>query len=45
MLDHRLVLAATNRIRLAGYRYPFPANGSIARQGNGFRFVPTDWKA
>jgi len=36
-------MVATDRIRVTGYHYPFPANGYIARQGNGFRFVPADW--
>lgn len=38
-----LDMVATDRIRVTGYHYPFPANGFVARQGNGFRFVPADW--
>jgi glyoxylase-like metal-dependent hydrolase (beta-lactamase superfamily II) len=35
--------AATDRIRVTGYHFPFPANGYIAKEGNGYRFVPADW--
>ncbi len=38
-----LDMVATDRIRVTGYHYPFPANGFVARQGNGFRFVPAHW--
>jgi hypothetical protein len=34
-----LDMVATDRIRVTGYHYPFPANGYVARAGNGFRFV------
>lgn len=40
-----LDMVATDRIRVTGYHYPFPANGYIARQGQGFRFVPADWSS
>ncbi len=35
--------AATDRLRVTGYHFPFPANGYVARDGQGFRFVPADW--
>ena len=35
--------AAADRIRVSGYHFPFPANGYVAREGQGFRFVPADW--
>jgi glyoxylase-like metal-dependent hydrolase (beta-lactamase superfamily II) len=38
-----LDMAATDRVRVSGYHFPFPATGFIGRQGNGFRFVPSDW--
>jgi hypothetical protein len=38
-----LDMAATDRIRVTGYHYIYPANGFIARMGDGFRFVPADW--
>jgi hypothetical protein len=38
-----LDMVATDRIRVTGYHFPFPANGFVARAGNGFRFVPADW--
>jgi glyoxylase-like metal-dependent hydrolase (beta-lactamase superfamily II) len=40
-----LDMVATDRIRVTGYHYPFPANGYVAKQGNGFRFVPADWSS
>ncbi|MCR0985381.1 MBL fold metallo-hydrolase [Roseomonas populi] len=36
---------AADRVRVTGYHFPFPANGYIAREGEGFRFVPADWTA
>lgn len=35
--------AAGDRVRVTGYHFPFPANGYVAREGQGFRFVPADW--
>ncbi len=40
-----LDMVATDRIRVTGYHFPFPANGFVARAGNGFRFVPADWSS
>ncbi len=40
-----LDMVATDRIRVTGYHFPFPASGHVARMGNGFRFVPADWSA
>ncbi|WP_426958057.1 MBL fold metallo-hydrolase [Muricoccus radiodurans] len=34
---------ATDRIRVTGYHFPFPANGYLAKEGNGYRFVAADW--
>ncbi len=36
---------ATDRIRVTGYHFPFPANGYLAKDGSGYRFVPADWTA
>jgi glyoxylase-like metal-dependent hydrolase (beta-lactamase superfamily II) len=36
---------AADRIRLTGYHFPFPAQGFVAKEGNGYRFVPGDWSA
>jgi len=33
---------ATDRIRITGYHFPFPANGYLAKEGSGYRFVATD---
>ena len=34
---------ATDRIRITGYHFPFPANGFLAKEGSGYRFVAADW--
>jgi len=34
---------AADRIRITGYHFPFPANGYMAKEGDGYRFVPADW--
>lgn len=39
MLD----MAASERAQVAFYHAPFPATGHIAKDGNGFRFVPVPW--
>lgn len=36
---------AADRLRVTGYHFPFPANGFIARDGEGFRYVAADWTA
>jgi hypothetical protein len=36
---------ASERMRVTGYHFMFPANGYIAREGQGFRFVPSDWSS
>jgi hypothetical protein len=36
---------ATDRIRLSGFHFPFPASGWLVKDGPGFRFVPADWAA
>lgn len=38
MLDR----VATDRVRVVGYHFPFPANGMVLREGQGYRFVPAD---
>jgi glyoxylase-like metal-dependent hydrolase (beta-lactamase superfamily II) len=39
MLD----MAASERAQVAFYHAPFPATGHIAKEGNGYRFVPLQW--
>lgn len=34
---------ATDRIRVTGYHFPFPANGYLAKEGSGYRFAAADW--
>jgi glyoxylase-like metal-dependent hydrolase (beta-lactamase superfamily II) len=36
---------ATDRIRITGYHFPFPANGYLAKEGSGYRFVAADWSS
>ena len=38
-----LDMVATDRIRVTGYHYPFPANGYILKEGADYRFVPANW--
>jgi glyoxylase-like metal-dependent hydrolase (beta-lactamase superfamily II) len=38
-------MVSTDRIRVTGYHFPFPSTGFMAKDGNGYRFVPTDWAA
>jgi glyoxylase-like metal-dependent hydrolase (beta-lactamase superfamily II) len=40
MLD----MAVSERLHVAGYHFPFPANGHIARDGSSYAFVPTFWQ-
>jgi glyoxylase-like metal-dependent hydrolase (beta-lactamase superfamily II) len=35
--------AAADRARVTGYHFPFPANGYVVRDGDGYRFVPANW--
>ena len=39
MLD----MAAAERAQVAFYHAPFPSTGRIAKEGNGYRFVPIQW--
>jgi glyoxylase-like metal-dependent hydrolase (beta-lactamase superfamily II) len=39
MLD----MVATERLHTAFYHAPFPATGFVAKDGDGFRFVPVQW--
>lgn len=41
---HRLLdMAASERLIVTGYHFPFPAAGHIARDGKGYRLVPVNW--
>jgi glyoxylase-like metal-dependent hydrolase (beta-lactamase superfamily II) len=39
-----LDMLAAERMAMAGYHYPFPAVGHIAKAGNGYDFVPANWQ-
>lgn len=41
MLD----MAASERMQVAGYHFPFPATGFIAREGGGYAYVPAFWRS
>jgi glyoxylase-like metal-dependent hydrolase (beta-lactamase superfamily II) len=41
MLDR----VAAERMRVTGFHFPFPATGHVAKEGEGYRFVPADWAA
>ena len=41
MLDQ----VATDRIRVTGFHFPFPASGWMAKLADGYRFVPAEWSA
>ncbi len=40
---HMLDRAASDRMRVAAYHFPFPACGHIVRHGTGFEFEPAMW--
>ena len=37
-------MLAAERMAMAGYHYPFPAVGYIAKAGGGYDFVPANWQ-
>jgi glyoxylase-like metal-dependent hydrolase (beta-lactamase superfamily II) len=37
--------AAADRVRCTAYHWPFPANGYVAKEGAGYRFVPAEWSS
>jgi len=39
-----LDMAAADRMPIAAYHLPFPSTGYIAKQGNGYEFVPAYWQ-
>ncbi|BCJ91270.1 MBL fold metallo-hydrolase [Terrihabitans soli] len=36
-------MASADRTRVQGYHFPFPATGHIAKDGDGYEFVPSAW--
>jgi glyoxylase-like metal-dependent hydrolase (beta-lactamase superfamily II) len=40
-----LDMAASERLLVAGYHFPFPATGYIARDSAGYEYVPVFWQA
>lgn len=39
-----LDMASAERMQVAGYHFPFPATGHIAKDGAGYALVPTVWR-
>ncbi|MBK1659068.1 MBL fold metallo-hydrolase [Paracraurococcus ruber] len=38
-----LDMVATDRLRVIGYHFPFPAVGHVAREGAGYRYIAAEW--
>lgn len=38
-----LDMVATDRVRVTGFHFPFPAAGHMLKDAQGYRFVPMDW--
>jgi glyoxylase-like metal-dependent hydrolase (beta-lactamase superfamily II) len=36
-------MLVADRMRVQGFHYPFPANGFVEKDGNGYRLVPAQW--
>jgi glyoxylase-like metal-dependent hydrolase (beta-lactamase superfamily II) len=36
-------MLVAERMRVQGFHYPFPANGFVEKDGNGYRLVPAPW--
>jgi glyoxylase-like metal-dependent hydrolase (beta-lactamase superfamily II) len=36
-------MLAADKMRVQGFHYPFPANGYVEKDGNGYRLVPAPW--
>jgi glyoxylase-like metal-dependent hydrolase (beta-lactamase superfamily II) len=34
---------ASDKMRLQGFHFPFPANGYVEKDGNGYRYTPAPW--
>ncbi len=36
-------MLAADKMRVQGFHFPFPANGYVSKDGNGYRLVPAPW--
>jgi glyoxylase-like metal-dependent hydrolase (beta-lactamase superfamily II) len=36
-------MVSADRLRVQGYHFPFPATGHIAKDGDGYDFIPANW--
>jgi glyoxylase-like metal-dependent hydrolase (beta-lactamase superfamily II) len=36
-------MLVADKMRVQGFHYPFPANGYVEKDGNGYRLVPAQW--
>lgn len=39
-----LDMAATDKIAVLGYHFPFPGVGNVIKEGNAYRFIPALWR-
>jgi glyoxylase-like metal-dependent hydrolase (beta-lactamase superfamily II) len=39
-----LDMAASEKMLIAGYHFPFPASGHVVREGNGYAYIPSEWR-
>lgn len=37
-------MAATDKMAVLGYHFPFPGVGNVVKQGNAYRFIPALWR-
>lgn len=38
-----LDMVVADKLRLQGFHFPFPANGYVEKDGNGYRLIPAPW--
>jgi glyoxylase-like metal-dependent hydrolase (beta-lactamase superfamily II) len=38
-------MAIAEKMLVQGYHFPFPSSGHLAKEGNGYRFVPVAWNS
>jgi glyoxylase-like metal-dependent hydrolase (beta-lactamase superfamily II) len=36
-------MLVADKMRVQGFHYPFPANGFVEKDGNGYRLIPAPW--
>jgi hypothetical protein len=38
-------MLSAEKMRVQGYHFPFPAQGNVAKDGDGYRYVPVMWSS